>query len=55
MPAFALNKHGILTDAQIQSLADYLDGEFRLEVNLPGGGHAAPPATTAQPGPVLKP
>ena len=49
MPAFALNKHGILTEDQIKSLADYLDGEFRLEVILPGGAHAAPPAATAQP------
>lgn len=49
MPAFALNKHGILTEDQIKSLADYLDGEFRLEVILPGGAHAAPPVATPQP------
>ena len=49
MPAFALSKHGILNDDQIKSLADYLDGEFRLELNLPGGIHAAPPAVQAQP------
>ncbi len=49
MPAFALSKHGILTEDQIKSLTDYLDGEFRLEINLPGGIHAAPPAVQVQP------
>jgi dTMP kinase len=43
MPAFALNKQRHSTDDQIKSLADYLDGEFRLEINLPGGLHAGPP------------
>lgn len=40
MPAFALAQHGILNDAQIKSLVDYLGGEFHLEVKLPG--EAAP-------------
>lgn len=40
MPAFALAQHGILNEAQIKSLVDYLDGEFHLEVKLPG--EAAP-------------
>ena len=41
MPAFALAKHGILSDAQIKSLVDYLGGDFGLEVKLPG---VVPPA-----------
>ncbi len=34
MPAFALAKGGILTDLQIQSLADYLTGEFKLHPGI---------------------
>lgn len=31
MPAFALNRGGILTDEQIQSLVSYLEGDFKKE------------------------
>ena len=34
MPAFALKSGGILNDAQIQSLVEYLEGDFKLQVHL---------------------
>ena len=34
MPAFALKSGGILSDVQIQSLVDYLEGDFKLQVRL---------------------
>ena len=34
MPAFALKSGGILSDAQIQSLVEYLEGDFKLQVHL---------------------
>jgi mono/diheme cytochrome c family protein len=34
MPAFALKSGGILTDDQIRSLVDYLEGDFKLRVRL---------------------
>lgn len=54
MPAFAAKNHGILSDAQIGSLTDYIEGEFQLKVRLPGGGSVAPPAAALLPAPAFK-
>lgn len=51
MAAFALNKGGILTDAQITSLVDYLEGGFKEEVKAgiqPGEAHPEPVAAPTQ-------
>lgn len=51
MPAFSLKSGGILTDAQIQSLVEYLDGDFKLQVHLddPAAPARPVPATTLRP------
>ena len=54
MPAFALKQGGILSDDQIKSLADYLDGEFNLEVKLPGTVPTLPAGTPVKAGPFAK-
>lgn len=46
MPAFALNRGGILTDEQIQSLVAYLEGDFKREP-VKGPATAVPVPTTA--------
>ena len=46
MPAFALNRGGILTDEQIQSLVSYLEGDFKKEP-VPGPATALPLPTKA--------
>ncbi len=38
MPAFALKSGGILSDDQVQSLVEYLDGDFKLQVHLDSVG-----------------
>lgn len=45
MPAFALKSGGILTDEQIRSLVEYLEGDFKLRVRLGAGV----PASTSTP------
>jgi cytochrome c5 len=46
MPAFALNRGGILTDEQIQSLVAYLEGDFKKEP-VKGPASVVPVPTTA--------
>jgi mono/diheme cytochrome c family protein len=53
MPAFALNRGGILTDEQIGSLVAYLEGDFKKEpVKAPA---AAVPIPAKVPAPALTP
>ena len=49
MPAFALKSGGILSDEQIESLVQYLDGDFKLQVHLDsvGGTPTSNPAAPA--------
>lgn len=45
MPAFALNRGGILTEEQITSLVTYLEGDFKKEPIKPSGTVLPVPAT----------
>lgn len=47
MPAFALKSGGILNDDQIQSLVEYLEGDFKVRVHLDSVG-ATPTSSSAK-------
>jgi cytochrome c5 len=53
MPAFALNRGGILTEQQITSLVDYLESDFKQEIKLAKPTAAVAP-TGAPSAPVTK-
>jgi cytochrome c5 len=56
MPAFALNRGGILTTEQITSLVDYLEGDFKKEPVKPAATPTVAPAKLIPPpaGPAVK-